>query len=385
MPRIREERIGDSLLMTGRELNFSFRPVKRQTRSYVRQPEILATNPWDVIENVIRRNLNHRVRRRDALYFLWQAKDFWSAAQTAQITSKPLLLYYSMMNAAKALILYRGVAQTLNRAMHGLSEDTHLGTVRDPLLANVIAMPNKAGSANIFDLFGQAIGCAPLAQKQTYQVANLLPQIVIGHRLWAAVGRRRERFVRADSVSFAIDQANRQTWLRIDIDRSDLPTVMSSYKEFEVGCRLAPAFRRVKFRDTGSANSNHELLNEKFIRYESATPTSFITRAAERVNDLAGTLKPILWPVVRSTPPYRRYYLYASPSNAVPISPLLSVYALVYFFGSITRYRPHLFDKVRESPFGMFVDEFLNTQGRQFLFLTASELVQRDVSWPAVI
>jgi hypothetical protein len=61
------------------------------------------------------------------------------------------------------------------------------------------------------------------------------------------------------------------------------------------------------------------------------------------------------------------------------------MWALTFYFGSVVRYRPHLFDEILRGPHGAFVSEFISAQPEQMLYMLASELCERDVARPAII
>jgi len=93
-----------------------------------------------------------------------------------------------------------------------------------------------------------------------------------------------------------------------------------------------------------------------------------------------------MWCIMRTVPAYRRYYFWASKELASNlIHPLLSVYAVIYYLGSVTRYRPYYFEDLQASRFGNLFDEIIQTQGQQILFHMAAEFQERDISWPAVL
>jgi hypothetical protein len=58
----------------------------------------------------------------------------------------------------------------------------------------------------------------------------------------------------------------------------------------------------------------------------------------------------------------------------------LSIYAIAYYLGSITRYRPQHFSRILAGPFGEFIQEFLTSQPSQFVYLMASDFAKRDVA-----
>ncbi len=81
-------------------------------------------------------------------------------------------------------------------------------------------------------------------------------------------------------------------------------------------------------------------------------------------------------------PPYRKNYIYLCPAIDKPnvLEQLLSIYACFYYFGSITRYRPHLFEPILKGRFGGHIQEIISNIPQQFLYLLASEFAGREVA-----
>jgi hypothetical protein len=67
------------------------------------------------------------------------------------------------------------------------------------------------------------------------------------------------------------------------------------------------------------------------------------------------------------------------------IPSLLGAYLFAYYLGSVTRYRPFDFENIKDSQYGMFVAEFIETQGQQFWYQMATEFLEQNVSLPAVL
>ena len=59
---------------------------------------------------------------------------------------------------------------------------------------------------------------------------------------------------------------------------------------------------------------------------------------------------------------------------------LPSVYILFFYLSDLTRYRPVQFDRLLEGRYGPQIESFLDECPSQFLFLMASELLQREVA-----
>jgi hypothetical protein len=64
---------------------------------------------------------------------------------------------------------------------------------------------------------------------------------------------------------------------------------------------------------------------------------------------------------------------------------LLSIYAIAYYIGSITRYRPHQYDDLEISAYGPRILDFVTGQPIQFLYMMASEFIRQDVTKPAIL
>jgi hypothetical protein len=76
-----------------------------------------------------------------------------------------------------------------------------------------------------------------------------------------------------------------------------------------------------------------------------------------------------------------RYYFGAFRSRE-RLPPLCSVYAAMFYLGSITRYKPQDYDRIISGRYAWLVNEFLATQPDQFLYLTASTLAGVEVVRP---
>jgi hypothetical protein len=66
-------------------------------------------------------------------------------------------------------------------------------------------------------------------------------------------------------------------------------------------------------------------------------------------------------------------------ATASRVPQVLSLYLLLFAFGSVTRNRPHRFEEVLSEPIGSFIVDFVSRQPEQLLYLLASEFAAREV------
>jgi hypothetical protein len=378
MPRIRKEKAGQQLKIAEREVRFSQWPTKQNGNAHSLQFEVLTSNPWEIIRYAIIEKQPNVSDQVAPLSFLHQAQEFYRASQTFQVASKPLLLYYCLMNLAKSFILHRSVTNDINHAVHGISEDRLPSTAQEFLDSTVSVYPNSTNSPQIYALFGKALGARPLLTKTQYSVVkDILPQIVIGHRLWASAADAPERFIRIQRVRIRHARKIKSVWLTIDVQRSDLKECRLNHTQLRHLTSLDADFVEVKPRSS--------IDSKRYCRLELKLPIPYNRRPGDALKSLSDKLRPYLWTVVRPIPPYRRHYLYAPPPNSKVIHPILSIYAAIFYLGSVTRYRPHHFDMIAKTEYGNLVHEIIDNQILQVLFQLASEFARREVSSPAVL
>lgn len=374
---------GAQLKVRGRELPFTFWPLGRTTRRYGLQFRIFSTNPWPTIVRSIQRSCP-AAAKQSALAFVEQAGDYYGAATSGNVSaSKPLLLYYSFMNLAKAYILHTGQCASLDQnSKHGISEKLAAGGAElTGAYLETFPSSNRGGriSINLFHEFLSVSRPGGLTATTNYQLPNLLPQVLAGHRLWADGANETERFVAFHRISFVENRANKTIWLRLFVFNDDFSRLGLSHQQFLRDGDLLTDFHEVQW--------NEQIDGRPLVCFEQRTPLVYTHRAADSVPPLVELLRPKIWTVVLSQPPYRRYYAYLAPVAEHPLilPQLQAIYAIAYYLGSITRYRPHHFQKITNSNYGPFIEAFLNDQPPQFLYLMASEFAKQDITRAAIV
>jgi hypothetical protein len=206
-----------------------------------------------------------------------------------------------------------------------------------------------------------------------------LRQIVTGHRLLVdADNACRERFISISHTHILHNEHPTRIWLRFGFARADLA---------RLGTRRRDLINRGRLKDWHFvAEPPGGPTDHVWIEQRTLTPyqESFIGRTVPR---LVSGVRDLIWQTVLSIPPYRRYYVLLAPlvEHVSLLPQILGAYALTFYYGSITRYRPHHFDRILNGPYGAFTETFLGEHQSQLLFLFASEFMQRDVTRPALV
>ncbi len=196
MPKLPPPRVGEPLIIKGRILPFSFWPVYRSSRRYgIRAPRQFVSNPW----LLICRSINDQLRSatpslHNALAFADQGEDYLRVARGANLlAAKPVLLYYGLMNLAKAFIVTKKVRPLLDSAYHGLT--THYGPGGHEFLQSRLSITRSVPTKlNVFDDFATALGSGIPPSCVSYNVSQLLPQDLLGNQLYSIASRHPLRY-----------------------------------------------------------------------------------------------------------------------------------------------------------------------------------------------
>jgi hypothetical protein len=379
MPKLPQRLPGNFLKIKDRSVPFSFWPTYESGRRDGIQSSLFTVNPWGLLEKQCE-TITNISSKSEAFACLSQAKYFFETGEGAHLfAAKPLMFYYSFLNLVKTYGLILQYQPTYSDARHGIN-DPGTWTTFDNLTFNIYSSPDRrTRKLNLASEFMHGIeNTIPTSIHLSIPITSLLPQFVIGHRIWCEIADDDERFVSVEKIDYMINSSNNTVWLRIKVFEDDLKRLNVSHSAFLVQSGLSTDYRKVKPSKIGK---------RKLLVFEQKNPTHFTHRASDILSDLSLSIKKYLWVVVRDVPPYRRYYLYNCPPTQTTfrLPQETSVHFLMYLLSNITRYSPEKFNEIIKGQHGAFVSEFISSCPRQFLYLITSNILKREISLPAIV
>lgn len=381
MSKLSAPRNGTELGAYSRSVPFSFWPTGQGVPRPHVQSLLFAIDPWVIMRRAIAEQVANPASRSEAHSYIEQASDFYISALASNIeAAKPVQLYYAYLNIAKAFIICRGVRATLANIHHGLNESVVPNGVEfDDAYVKFWTSPNGRGSLQAFDEFMQALGVTRFAGEHQNPVTQVVPQILSGHRLWASAADQGERFIALQRIQFIENRHSKRVWLRMYLFADDVKRLGYTQNALLSDAGLEVDYRKVKCAE--------KVENRSLICIEQTASTSYGRHGVDLASTLVSSIKDRLWATVGSSPPYRRYYLYLCPAaeRASLMPQLASIYALTFYLGSVTRYRPNTFRALLDGAFGPRISEFVSGQPGQFVYLMASEFARRDVTRPSIV
>ena len=345
----------------------------RSTRRFSLQSRVFVSEPWNVIERSVNEDCPD-VSRPQALAYLEQARDFYEASKLGNVkAAKPLLIYYSLMNVVKTFGLTRSLVTNYGNHHHGLASDFSTGA--GPVGVKIKTHPTSSTKVNLFDLLLKEVGGSAFSLQSTYELDRVLPQVLLGHRLWCDASGSTERFIEINKIEFRHSRKRKEVWIRFDLLRTEYMRLGYTQKNLKIGAHLLPDWQIV----------DAEGASPSVVRFELAAPTTYKSRPSDIVNKVVSDARWAFWRSITIVGPFRKYYVYISDQKDHLLPQLCSIYMIFFYLGSVTRYRPQHFNELIAGDYGAFVQEFIENQPSQWLYMMASEFAKQEVTRAAVV
>jgi hypothetical protein len=347
------------------EVSYSLWPARKKTR-WTLQRRLYVKDPWAILFEAVYRSSLAKPKIYEALSYLNQAEDYFNAgSQGWRMNVKPVLLYYSMLNLAKALLVVRNPALDMALARHGLSAQPR----KTAILGDRIAVKTSAKNVNVFGELLRVLEGGSGPSFQGLQVRHLLPQVLPAHRLWTYACGKTEKFVALGDIQCCINPSDRLAWLVLTLNSGEAKHLRKSVSQLLAGAHLPGLWYQVQDDTRGR------------LTLEQGQPVRYLHRPIDCIQVLFQQLRPALWSAVTPSYPHRKYYLFIDQGLGRKRLPQwAAMYALFFYLSDLTRYRPQHFERFLESRYGPQIESILDECPRQFLFLMASELLQREVA-----
>ncbi|RFC53662.1 YaaC family protein [Brumimicrobium aurantiacum] len=334
---------------------------------------VLTSDPWNYLKAFLK-NEHDSIKKKTeklgpkkdklskALYFTELAESFQRSAENVQMPTKATLTYYSVLNIVKAFLLVRGHDLETNQEYHGLSLNPN------DTMDLTISSNAKNGGINIFHEFAKELGYTvkPGTKISLEEMISNLPEI---HEL---------------AYNLNLTKTSKRKFLPIDIE------FLSNNRRWN----------KLTYRICFEKKHKHDYRIEKFkkgilskILEESEDSKERVCYLSKQVRNLTHTsesswksnynelCKEITGCNIRImlTRVGYKYYLDLQPDN---YSPLIYYFSLMFYIGSVARYRPTLNEEILEGQYKSLISEVLTSSPKQFLYLIAGFMTNKICAVP---
>lgn len=330
--------------------------------------------PWSYLRYWIRDNYP-KPSSGDALELARQAERFYRIAAHASSDTSPLLWYYCFLNLSKALLLKAPsiyLPDEVEHATHGIAElaDNSAGYVtlsKQKVSVYGVRTTKAPVKLQVFPALCEALG-TPLVfstgqSSIKLSIKSLLSHIVCVHRAFSTAYDAPLKFCKAEIVAMeqrAASGKSGEMWHALDIESLDVRAAVVQVKDFEKAAGI---------RAVAPSSEGHHTYETQLSHFSN---TNFLSRLAAQRAELRRVVHPLI------LPQGYRYYLY--PEGDVLAQPA-SIYAVVFYLGSIVRYKPQRFASLIGNKYHWLVEEFLQVAPKQFVALVINEITDCELPY----
>lgn len=328
------------------------------------KPRIVTADPWAFLLHTVDKNLAKAEANRAAA-FVEQGRDFFLGAVTSNAASKPLFYYYAFLNVMKAALLVRRV-QIPEIVRHGINDPRANQGHRLTFSAQSVHVLGRANdNREFFPEVLHALGW-PNCCNKTWKVMDLLALIPSIHRTYTIVAKEEPEFMLISDLCLV--SQGKQVWARLKAsshgDGIHAGRVMATRQKFN----------RVFHEVESSAES----------RWFETDPVEIDQAGRDAaISSLGNLIRPLGISTVLTSSGYRYYMSTRTQSSYMPR--LAAAYAVFFYLGSITRYRPYDFDKIVRGKYRWIIEELLATEPNQLLYAACSWLSRSEVVRPYAV
>lgn len=332
------------------------RPHKAAVQPLLQERTVLTRSPWEFVSLYLARQAS-----KEGLTYWNQARRFAEAAGGMPLESAPLLHYYSFMNAAKALLVSKGIPID---PYHGVRAHNMRGLSKKIDLANEGVHILAKG---ILPSLGSYLGDAD--PRSRYSLKDLLFNLPFVHRTYCLTYRSQaDLFYPLVDCGYSFDTVTKQAFLTA--------TLSPQFGTKAYVARLAPAFV------PGPARPGSVI-----IRSAASMPLASrrVSSAAAKAS-LIGLHSTIRHDLVYINGSQTLWYAKASIGGPARIarSCLTLTLAAMHRLSELCRYRPVEFASFLAGQRNWLISEFVRMAPEQFLDEIAAELTGRQFLMPNV-
>jgi hypothetical protein len=313
---------------------------------------VLTNEPWNYVDLALARQ-----KQRTALFYWQQAHEFFKASHGLPVQSAPLLLYYSFLNATKALLEAKGI---VFNPLHGVKEWNPTPTTRGFNSGVTIKVNGVLPSLSSY--------YAETEARTQHSLKDIFFNLPFIHRTYGLTyTSQAEMFIPVVKPRFVVEDGTRNVFVSADV------SVHFSTKRYMN--RMPPTF----IPDPGFPL-------DRIISRNSVALTNPKKLAAADLRTLGQFARSLREDLYYINGAQTLWYVKATVSGNTRIRRQTTTLTLaaMHRLSEVSRYAPMKLVKYLEGQKNWLLSEFITMSGQQFIDEIASEITGMQIMIPNV-
>ncbi len=284
--------------------------------------------------------------------FIRQAENYYRAARTLHYRSSALLYYYCFLNLAKAVLSIRGIEY---KPDHGLRSKT------DPKSTDLVMQFVEVGGEGVFPAFYRQQVMNSLPKGLRLDVKTLLGYVFdVGYQY--SVANLGELAVYPQCRARVLFAGKDEGWWTIAVPKTyDFATFPEPNKSI-----FQSEFEEVDF-GLWNARELFNIFAEAYSGYRFCQSRKVLTQVGARESDvplvsLIGSTEGHFEPkYIEDSFDFTLYSPFPHPNGPLRMTEPLALYLVMFFLGSLVRYRPDYLDDLLETRSAWMLESFVTS------------------------
>ncbi len=329
------------------------RPHKAIVSPDFNDKSVLVRNPWDYVEMWLEREGHD-----DAIEYWTQAKNFHQISIDVPNTVAPLTLYYSLLNATKALLKVKKIPFA---ELHGAQGQINPGNTN--LKNEMITFQPNGILSSLCRYFGET------CNNDIYSLKNLLYNLPFIHRafnLTFPTGYE-DIFLPISNPHFVLMNNSHKAWVCAELSETfanghTLNKIKPEYEQ-DIGVKNKFVIRKKKRFDWYKSGANKNNNIAELTKYH-----KIVRREIQYINGPS-----TLWYLKRSGQP-----------NIIDRNPMTIIFASMHRLSELARYQPTVLYRHFEMKQNWLLSEFIKGAPNEFIDQIACEITNQHFLQPAI-
>jgi hypothetical protein len=335
-------------------------------------PFALTSDPWHYLKawlkkqiSEIKKATSHRNKLEKALYFAKLAESFQKAADVTELPTKGTLAYYSVLNLVKTFLLVKDYDLETTIEYHGLNLPS------DKTVELKISSAPTGNGINIFHEFAKEMGCTVHAGS-TISLDEMISEIAEVHEMCFNLGKLKTGKRKFLPIEIRIlTNKSKRNKLTYEISFEKKNSKLMRTEKFDSGNLSAKLTKEVEDEKRRDWNIYRAKTSHNYTYKSNSSWKSNYRAICKEIEELRV--------VSMLTRRGYRYYLNLQPEKYK--SPVY-FFALMYYIGSVARYRPTLNEEILEGDYSAILNEVMHTCPKQFLYFMVSKITKKVCAVP---
>jgi hypothetical protein len=317
---------------------------------------VLSDNPWLYVELWLKRK-----KAAESLSFWQQARRFAEASQGMPIEAAPLPLYYSFLNASKALLTCQN---SQHSDSHGVSGERPQDA-RASLNNETVTLKGAGVLPALCSYLGETAG------NSSYSLGDILWNIPFVHRAYnLTYTSKRELFIPLEAARYVKSSKSTESWFEAQViprfsDKRKLASIPTSFEHFERdGLTFVRRKKRFQWYNGRSNETKSADAHARLVSYHSKLRRVVVNIHGNRD----------LWYLKR----------HSTNNAAGDRHTLVLMFAAMHRLSELSRYDPNGLDRHLSGSANWLLSEFVQGAMTQFIDQIATEITGCQF-WPSKV